>query len=182
MALALVNPSNPFGKLFWLIVIVALVFVGVSHMGSPNTQDSSTPIALTAMDLTYDQMRIIEIVSGHAWENHGDEVNKAIKCLRNNGTLKSFKTSGFADPLTNSFLKTNLWICQDNDGKLYSIVTTAFEKVGGNQIARLITAYEIAKDIFPTLDDFVTYIADKWQAIAITYLIPAGQDIFLSPK
>jgi hypothetical protein len=75
----------------------------------------------------------------------------------------------------------NLWICFDGND-FYSIVTTRFIKDGGNQIARLVTAYKIAKDVFPTIEDFITYIATKWGASEIGYTIKAGEQIFLSAR
>ena len=73
-----------------------------------------------------------------------------------------------------------MWMCFDGFD-WYAIVTTVFEKVGGDKVARLVTAYKVSKDLFPTIDDFFKYIGDKWGAVAITYSIEAGK-IFLQPK
>lgn len=167
--------------LFFLALLSLAIYlfaISNSHYTSPSS--NATTIELTTETLTADEARIIEIVSGHAWQQHGDEVNAAIKCLSNNGTWKSFRTSGFTDA-NGKKVDANLWICFDGND-YYSIVTTRFIKDGGNQIARLVTAYKIAKDVFPTIEDFITYIATKWGASAISYTIKAGEQIFLSAR
>ena len=95
-------------------------------------------------------------------------------------TLKSFKTSGFTDS-NGKQIDANLWICSDGND-YFAVVTTRFIKDGGNQIARLVTAYKVAKDVFPTIEDFITYIATKWNAYEISYVIKAGEQIFLSAR
>lgn len=122
---------------------------------------------------------IIEVVSGHAWEGHGTEVNDAFRCLNDKGSTMSFKTFGFKDSQGRD-LFTNLWLCQDGD-KWYAIITTTLNKVGGNRIGRLITAYLIDKNLFPVIDDFLALIKDKWNAVQINFVIEAGT-VFLSPK
>ena len=125
------------------------------------------------------QFRIIEVVSGHAWNSHGAEVNDAIRCLNDKGSSISFKTQGFTDKSGNQ-IPTNMWLCFDGKD-WYAVVTTHFYRLGGNKIARLVTAYKIAKDIFPQINDFVTYAATKWNAIQISYGIEPG-NIILQPK
>ena len=170
------NPSTVVVILILTIVAILLSIMGLSISSS----QSSSSLLLSPMTLTANEARIIEVVSGHAWQNHGEEVNDAIKCLSDNGTWKSFKTSGFIDERGNP-VNSNLWICFNGDD-FFAIVTTRFIKEGGNQIARLVTAYKIAKDIFPTIDDFIQYISVKWGALEINYIIQSGEKIFLSPK
>ncbi len=152
---------------------------------------SGTTVTLTSVDQTtfsdisINEIRIIEVVSGHAWQNHGAEVTAAIRCLSNNGTWKSFRTNGFTD-IGGKNVPTNLWMCQDGD-KFYAIVTTIFEKIHANfsepaYSARLVTAYLISKDVFPTVNDFIQLITDKWGAREIAYAIQAGEQILLQPK
>lgn len=177
--------TSSFGKTLFITLVIAvlsvmiyLLFAGRGNQVS--IQSNTTAIELTTESLTANEARIIEIVSGHAWQNHGDEVNNAIKCLSNNGTWKSFKTSGFVDD-GGKQVDANLWICFDGSD-YFAVVTTRFIKEGGNQIARLVTAYRIAKDVFPTIEDFISYIATKWSAYEINYVIRAGEQIFLSPR
>jgi hypothetical protein len=169
-----------------LLIVIIVVFLAISallavrNINYTGGDSNTTTIELTTETLTVDEARIIEIVSGHAWQQHGDEVNAAIKCLSNNGTWKSFRTSGFTDS-NGKKVDASLWLCFDGND-YYSIVTTRFIKDGGNQIARLVTAYKIAKDVFPTVEDFITYIATKWGAYEISYVIKAGEQIFLSAR
>jgi hypothetical protein len=167
---------------FLAVASIAVYLFAISNahnFGSISSSNTNT-IELTTETLTANEARIIEIVSGHAWQQHGDEVNSAIKCLSNNGTLKSFRTSGFTDD-NNRHVDANVWLCFDGND-YFAIVTTKFIKDGGNQIARLVTAYKVAKDVFPTIEDFITYIATKWSAYEISYVIKAGEQIFLSAR
>ena len=124
------------------------------------------------------EFRIIEVVSGHAWESHGKEVNDAIDCLNKNGSARSFKTSGFIDQLGNQ-IPTNMWLCYDGKD-WYAVITTTFQKLSGNKVGRLVTAYKIAKETFPNIDSFVEYAVMKWSAFSISYIIEPG-NIILQP-
>lgn len=130
--------------------------------------------------LSPSQVHILEIFSGHAWEEHGLDVNKAFQCLNRNGSTRSFKTSGFFKDTNGNKIPTNLWLCF-NGKDWYAIVTTTFEKIAGNKVARLVTAYKISKESFPTIDSFITYIQENWFAREIIYQIKAG-DLLLQPK
>lgn len=180
MAEITANKNNPFGFLFTIVLIAGVLFGSFIYMTSKNNSSEKSSYSLTTYELNADQARIIEIVSGHAWANHGEEVNAAIKCLSDKGTWKSFRTNGFTEK-DGKIVPTNLWICKVGD-TFYAIITTAFEKNGINQIARLVTAYKIASDVFPTIDDFINYIVQKWDAQEINYIIQAGQDFYLSAK
>jgi hypothetical protein len=122
---------------------------------------------------------ILEVISAHAWTNHGTEVNAAIRCLNNNGSTMSFRTFGFTDKKGNP-IKTNLWLCRE-ENDWFAIVTTSLEKVGGNRIGKLITAYLVDKKTFFIIDDFIAVIKDKWLAKEINFVIEAGS-VFLQPK
>jgi hypothetical protein len=172
--------SNKLPLIILVIFLTLIALLAVRNINFSGGGSNTTAIELTTETLTADEARIIEIVSGHAWQQHGDEVNAAIKCLSNNGTWKSFRTSGFTVS-NGKKVDASLWICFDGND-YYSIVTTRFIKDGGNQIARLVTAYKIAKDVFPTIEDFITYIATKWGASEIGYVIRAGEQIFLSAR
>lgn len=129
----------------------------------------------TSAGISSTELRIIQLVNGHAFA-HGEEVNASFRCLDKNGTWKSFKSFGFKNK-DGSPVPTNIWICRDDDGSFYAIVTTAFEKIMGNNVARLITAYKIAADLFPTVQDYINYIGLKWSAREIQYVIGVGETI-----
>jgi len=122
---------------------------------------------------------IIEVVSGHAWQEHGTEVNDAIRCLNNKGSSMSFKTFGFKD-WSGKDLFTNLWLCQDGDN-WYAIVTTTLQKMGGNRVGKLVTAYLIDRKLFPNVGDFVLKVKELWGAIETSFRIEAGS-VFLAPR
>lgn len=160
------------------ILLVYLYLLGTVFR--PNTMSMSGTInVINETELLVANATIIEVVSGHAWTEHGTQVNAAFKCLNDRWSTRSFQTFGFKD--TNGTpLKTNLWLCFDGLD-WYAIVTTTLEKVGGNRIGRLVTAYAIDKNLFSVVDDFIAVIKDKWLAREINFVIEAGQ-IFLSPK
>jgi len=85
----------------------------------------------------------------------------------------------FTDKYGNK-IPTNLWLCNEG-GDWYAIVTTIFEKVGNDKVARLVTAYKVSKDLFPTIDKYLEYLTANWGAKLIDYSINAGQ-IFIQPK
>lgn len=160
-----------------ILLLVAIAFSGGMSVSYPQagstitiTQDDS----LLAVNAT-----IVEVVNGHAWERHGTQVNDAFKCLNDKGSTKSFKTFGMTDEKGN-FIPTNLWLCYDGDN-WYAIITTALEKVGGNRIGRLVTAYMVDKTKFSTIDSFITAVTNQWRAIPINFIIEAGS-VFLQPK
>jgi hypothetical protein len=160
-----------------ILLLVAMAFSG--YMSTSYPQAGST-ITITQSDsLLSVNSTIVEVVNGHAWVRHGVEVNAAFRCLNNNGSARSFKTFGMVDE-TGKPLSTNLWLCQDGND-WYAIITTTLEKVGGNRIGRLITAYLVDKIKFPTIDSFITAITDQWRAISINFIIEAGS-VFLQPK
>ncbi len=163
-------PSN-----FLLIAIIILLLGFWYALNISNLQHI---LILEPQELSLDQIRILEVVSGHAWETHGEEVNKAIKCLEDNGSRKGFKTS-FQDKY-GRMIPTNVWLCFDGKN-WYGIITTTFRTIAGNKTARLVTAYNIAKNIFPSIDDFINYIGTKWNAREIDYVIEAGK-ILIHPK
>jgi hypothetical protein len=179
IVLEIVNPGNIFGKIFWILV---LIFVAYTVVQNPShSSNSGESYVVEQVSLTSSEMRIIELYSGHAWQNHGEEVNTAFRCLEDNGTWKSFITRGFKNDKGED-IPTNVWICKDKNNDFYAIVTTTFQKIGRDQVARLVTAYKIAKDVFPLIDDFTTYISQKWGAREINYVIQSGAKIFLQPK
>ena len=168
--------KNPFS-------IFPILLIGIFSIGLflYFTSISSQSISLYSYEgLGQAEIRIIEILSGHAWQNHGTQVNSAFDCLGKNGSTRAFKTFGFTDSKSGKLIPTNLWMCQDVDG-WYAVVTTVFEKVGNDKVARLVTAYKISSEIFPTIDDYIQHIVSKWGAVAISYSISAGQ-IFIQPK
>jgi hypothetical protein len=171
----------PIGLLVIFVYSVFVMFFAppVPEIAGYESNSGGFVIENSVEDYSYDA-RIIEVVSGHAWANHGLAVNDAFKCLNNNGSTMSFKTFGFKDGYTGKDIPTNLWLCKNGDD-WYAIVTTIFEKVGGNKIAKLVTAYKVSKDIFPTIESYITHITNKWGAIKISYAIEAG-NIFLQPK
>lgn len=156
------------------IIVIVLSVIGVGQVNKPVKS-----VVIPYDDLGIQEIRVIEVVSGHAWQNHGTEVNSAFDCLGKNGSTKSFKTFGFTDKFGRN-VPTNMWMCFDGFD-WYAIVTTVFEKVGADKVARLVTAYRVSKDLFPTIDDFFRYVGDKWGAVSINYSIEAGK-IFLQPK
>lgn len=175
MTTATIKYNNPAPIVFilsLLFITFGLFFYGVSLI-------EPQKYVLSLETLSVSEMRIIEVISGHAWSQHGAEVNAAFNCMGKNGTTKSFKTTGFINSNGKS-IPTNLWMCYDGKD-WYSIVTTVFERVGNDKIARLVTAYKIAKDLFPTIDDYIAYIVQKWGAFEIKYIIEAGE-IFLNPR
>lgn len=166
-------PIVPIIVVFTLLVIL---FATLNIVGS----GTSSTIAIESYGaLTPEEIRIIEVVSGHAWQQHGTQVNSALDCLGKKGSTRSFKTSGFVGQNGNQ-VPTNVWLCFDGFD-WYAVVTTIFENVGADKVARLVTAYKISKDLFPTLDDYLSYLKVQWYAREITYAISAGQ-IFLQPK
>lgn len=177
----------------FLFVVVAFgaVFVTLPSATPPeiniSTYEEASVERIVFPEFVYDpefvasvDARIFEVYSGHAWQEHGQEVNAAFRCLGDNGSSKAFKTTGFTDPLRGGNIPTNVWLCFDGVD-WYAIVSTAFEKVGGNHIARLVTAYKVSKELFPTIADYTSYLISKWGAREIAYMIEAGH-ILLSPK
>jgi hypothetical protein len=164
-----------------VIILVMLFFVVPPMTGIPlTTGSSSVPIMIYEDDsLLAVNATIVEVVNNHAWERHGTQVNAAFKCLNDNGSAKAFKTFGMRDGNGNP-IPTNLWLCKDGDD-WYAIITTTLEKVGGNRIGRLVTAYLVDKTKFATIDAFITAITNEWRAIPISFIIEAGS-VFLQPK
>lgn len=160
-----------------IFIFLIMTFFIVLSFSSKN--HSKSIVIYPEDTLTAEQIRIIEVVSGHAWLNHGTGVNSAFDCLGKNGSTHSFKTFGFKNK-DGSDIPTNLWLCFDGND-WYAIVTTFFEKVAGNKVARLVTSYKVSKDLFPQISDYINYIASKWGAVEIAYKINSG-DIFLQPK
>lgn len=195
---AIAAPISKVSGLFVIVlsVVVLVILLGVSILAlmpspalSPQPENlghftlqyggalSISPILdESASNITAQELRVIQLVNGHAFIEHAGEVNSAFRCLDKHGTWKSFKTYGFKNP-DGSPVPTNLWICKDDDGKFYAIVTTVFEKISGNTVARLVTAYKIAEDLFPTINDFISYIGLKWAAREIPYIISMGETI-----
>lgn len=176
--------QNIFSKILYVILLFVLIGVSIIYFTAGATFSTiKTPEYTLIKDeefatLTANQIRIIEIVSGHAWK-HGTQVNYAIDCLENKGSSRSYKTTGILNK-NNSLIPTNLWLCFDGKD-WYAIVTTYFEKIGGNKVARLVTAYLIDKNIFPSIEDYIAYVTLKWGATLIDYTIEAG-NIILQPK
>ncbi len=179
------TPNNNPIKVIVPIVIICAVILGFSlyfiGQQTVNVAFTGDYIVDGYVDLTPAQIRIIEVVSGHAWVRHSaGEVNSAFECLGKYGSTKSFKTFGFKGS-KGEFIPTNLWLCFDKDsGEWYTIITTVFEKVGQNKVAKLVTCYRIAKEIFPTIDDYVEHITNKWGAVILNYAINA-EKIYLQP-
>jgi len=180
MTTAIVGNGKPFTVLLLLLLVFVLGVTAIAHIGFTPPSSRNDTYVFESMTLTVAEARIFELVSGHAWQEHGEEVNDAMRCLGDNGTAKSFKTKGFGDGQGN-IIPTNLWLCTNGDD-WFAIVSTKFQKIAGNQVARLVTAYKVGKDIFPTIDDFIEYITVKWGAYEINYVIEAGQNILLDPK
>ena len=143
------------------------------------TGNSASTVLEISDSLLYVNATILDVVSGHAWQNHGTDVNDAIKCLNNHGSTRSFQTFGFKDDLGRP-IRTNLWLCKEGDD-WFAIVTTTLEKIGGNRIGRLITAYVVDKEHFFLIEDFIKKIITKWGAKEISFMIEAGS-VFLQPK
>ena len=174
-----------FGKpIFPILVALAVLLMLSMFMLLPVTNTTSFPGAGTTTITQDDSLMsvnatIVELLNGHAYERHGVEVNAAFKCLNDKGSTKSFKTFGFIDERGNP-LPTNMWLCFDGKD-WYAIVTTTLEKVGGNRIGRLVTAYMIDKVKFSDIDMFITSIKNQWRAIEINFIVEAGS-VFLQPK
>jgi hypothetical protein len=165
----------------FLLVVLAMVTILIPkpEVGFPSNSSGGS-ITLDQDDsLLAVNATILEVLSAHAWTNHGTEVNAAIRCLNNHGSTKSFITFGFKDSNYRD-IKTNLWLCQEGDD-WFAIVTSSLEKVGGNRIGRLITAYLVDKAKFLTIEDFITAVVAKWSAKEISFVIEAGS-VFLQPK
>ncbi len=176
--------NNPIKIIVPIALVLAVILGFVLYFISQQTVDvafTGDYIVDSYVDLTPVQIRIIEVVSGHAWQQHGQQVTQAFDCLGRKGSTKSFKTKGFEDLKTNKTIPTNLWMCLDDDGSWYAVVTTIFEKVSGNKVARLVTAYKISTDMFPTINDYIDHIISKWGAIGISYMLNA-EKFFLQPK
>jgi hypothetical protein len=162
--------------------IILLIFVAVSFFLLLNNIVPIEQYVVEEMTLGVMEARIIEVVSGHAWQGHGLDVNEAFRCLNTYGSTKSFKTFGFTDFNNGNMIPTNLWMCFDpKTSRWYAVVTTYFEKLGADKIARLVTAYRVGPDIFKTVEDFVGYIVSKWGAVEIPYILGQG-DILLRAK
>jgi hypothetical protein len=122
------------------------------------------------------EMHIVKEVSPHARERHGPEVIAAIECINKNGTFKSFKSSKKEDD--GSITPTNVWVCIDGND-WYALVTTVFEKVGKNKLARLVTAYKVNQVRNSTLYDYFNYLY-KGGAVDINYIISPRDIMFES--
>jgi hypothetical protein len=171
------NNQFPIFSVLGILIITIMSCLFLLQRVLPGVSEN---FVVEQQELTISQIRVIEVLSGHSWQMHGAEVSQAFDCLGKNGSAKSFKTFGFIDNRTNNQIPTNLWLCFD--GKDYfAIVTTIFEKIGNDKVAKLVTAYKVATDLFPSIDDFIQYLISKWQAIEINYSIEAGE-IFLNPK
>lgn len=171
-------------NLFFVLLLVSLIFIASVVLPKP---DINIPVSSGGVTTTIEMndslalvnATILDVLSGHAWQGHGTEVNDAIRCLNNNGSTKSFQTFGFLD--TNGKpIKTNMWLCRDGDD-WYAIVTTTLEKVGGNRIGRLITAYLVDKKKFLLIEEFIDKAKTLWGAREISFTIEAG-NVFLAPK
>jgi hypothetical protein len=180
--------TTAFKSPFTVIIIGALALLMIAimtlvpTMSAPPVSYSSTGGVTTIMEdekLTAVNATIVEALNGHAWLKHGKEVNDAFKCLNDNGSSRSFKTFGMVDEAGNP-IPTNSWFCF-NGKDWYVIVTTTLEKVGGNRIGRLVTAYMIDKVKYPVIDSFIDYLKTSWRAIEINFIIEAGS-VFLQPK
>lgn len=161
--------------IFLLFVSIIAAFVGYNYYQSTQTvqvvlEDFGT--------LTAEQIRILEVVSGHAFENHRTDWKGLSDCFKRNGSTKSFRTNGFTDS-KGKFVNSNLWLCFDGQD-WWALVTTPFTRAF-NPSARLITFYKISKEIFPTIEDYISYVSLKWGAKIITYTIEATK-FLLDPK
>lgn len=164
-----------------VVFIVFMLFLSIVQLVPQSAPKiaSSTVTIYQDDSLLYANATIVEVISGHAWANHGTQVNDAFKCLNDKGSTRSFKTFGMVDESGNP-IPTNLWLCFDGKD-WYAIITTTLEKVGGNRIGRLVTAYLVDKSKFGTIDAFISEIKTSWRAIEINFIIEAGS-VFLSPK
>lgn len=175
----LVKIIIPIGVICALFLGFVLYFMNLQTM---KTIPANSYVISGNYDLTPAQIRIIEVVSGHAWESHGLNASKALDCLGRLGSKKSLKTTGFADTKTNKPIPTFAWLCQDIDNSWYAIITTEFiQDISKNNVARLITAYKISRDLFPEIGDYLMYLGEKWGASYISKIIGAGQ-IYIQPK
>lgn len=157
----------------FLAVISGFVWYFMS-LQTVNTTLAEDYVIEDYVDLTPAQIRIIEIVSGHAFLKHSaSEVNGAFECIGKYGTSKAFKTFGFKGS-KGEFIPTNLWMCFNKEtGDWYTVITTVFEKVGQNKVARLVTAYKISDLIFPNIESYIEHITNKWGAVILNYAINA---------
>jgi hypothetical protein len=169
--------------LFIIVIAMLAAFSGIFATSLPISANvtSSSFILEEYGALNATQVRILEVLSGHAWQKHGQEMNDALDCLKRKGSTMSFKTSGMIDDRGNP-LPTSLFLCKDDNGKWFAIVTTIWEKVGADKVARLITGYEVAKHLFPCIEDYLAYVTLKWAASAIPYSISAGQIVIQPVK
>lgn len=176
MELALNNSPFNFGKLIAMLLVLCLLSAGVFYLYNTSQPSYQEQLVLTGYEAgSYAEARILEVVSNHAYK-HGAEVNETINCIKKNSTWKTFQTYGFFDKVRNGYVPTSVYICLDpKTGVYYALVTTFWEKINGVQTARLITAYRIVSDIFPSVDDYIEYIKASWGARLINYTIEAGQ-------
>jgi hypothetical protein len=173
-----IDEGKPFNFNFLLlgvIIVVVSIIAWISNSIS-NIVPSESYVIESYDNLTVEQIRIIETISQHAWARHGEMASAALDCLKRRGSTKSFKTFGFKD-YSGKDIPTNLWMCLDIDGSWYSVATTAFEKIGQNKVARLITAYKVAVDNYQTVADYINALVLRWNAIPIDYSISAEQII-----
>ena len=113
-------------KMFPLFLVLALVSVfgivmltsqDVPQITIPSSGSIDSPDSMQKIlypEFVYDKefisfvdARIFEVYSGHAWQEHGDEVNKAFRCLSDKGSSRAFKTTGFYKEGNNCGLPKN---------------------------------------------------------------------------
>ncbi len=122
---------NPVKIIVPIVIFCALILGIILYFMSQQTVKivSENIILSDYRDLTPSEIRIIEIHGGHAFDKHGRNASKALDCLGRKGSTKSFKTTGFQDVKTNKSVPTNLWLCLDDDGSWYTVVTTISDRV-----------------------------------------------------
>lgn len=154
------------------IFLLAVVIIGLLSFLIP--YDTTLLLGMEE-DTVLAQYREIDIISNHAYANHGLEVNKALKCLQDMGSMMTYRTFGFTEK-DGTPINTSVYICFDPATKVYyAVILTFWRTIRGNQVARLVTAYKIIGDIFSTLDEYIEYIGKKWAAELINYKIDPGK-------
>lgn len=165
-------------KPIFLIVGVIILLASIFYFYLMQTSSAATEVIDESYyfeyydDLTPAQIKIIEVVSKHAYEKHADEVDKAFKCLKDNGSTKSFRTFGMKNK-DGSDVPSISWLCFDGKD-WYSIVTTLFNKIGNDKVARLFTAYAVDKVDYPTIEKYIEYLSADWSAKLSNYVFNPG--------
>jgi hypothetical protein len=169
--------NNKFSLTVIFIIFVACFLLLMNVMPKPEFKTTENIALQSYGELTLDQIRIINMVSNHAYKNHGENVDKALNCLNKNGSTRAFKSLKFIDS-DGKILPTNTWLCLDGKD-WYIIITTIFEKIGGDKVARLVNAFELDTKIYPTIESYIQRLYTYWEAKDIDIVIKSGVKVFI---